>query len=269
MKELFSHPLHPGGLNTLTEARHGYFIYNKNDAVIGKCVAQYGEYAELEIALLASFVKPGDVVVEAGGNIGTHTVPLARMVGERGKVISFEAQRVLFQMLCANLALNSITNVFAYHHAVGQEDGVIYVPDIPYTEEANMGAYSIRKHKGKEPVPLVTLDAFLQRRHDERIALIVADVEKMEPELLKGARRIIREHQPIIYMECHNNTPEGEETLRLLHGWDYRVFRHVADNHNPANYAGRQEKLIATAAHNIIAVPPHRELECTQSLREI
>ena len=56
----------------------------------------------------ARSIQPGDVVIEVGANIGPHTVFLAQHVGPQGLVLAFEPQRILFQTLCANLALNSI-----------------------------------------------------------------------------------------------------------------------------------------------------------------
>lgn len=259
-------------VNQLCETRHGTFLYNKNDNTIGKTLAYYGEHAQVEIELLAQIVKPGDTVIEAGGNIGTHTVPLSRMVGNTGVVYSFEAQRILFQMLCANLALNDIRNVYAYNWAVGSRDGATHVPEIPYDSVTNMGGYSITQNRlGKESVPLVALDSFVKDKQIKRVALIMADIEKMEIDLLRGAMFTIRDHRPVIYMESHDGTPEGGECIRLLRAWGYRVWRHFAHTHNPNNFAGKTEMVMDKnyAAHNILAVPTQMNLECTKNLNEL
>jgi FkbM family methyltransferase len=47
-------------------------------------------------------------VLEVGANIGVFTVPLARFVHPGGRVIAFEPQRIMYQMLCGNLALNAV-----------------------------------------------------------------------------------------------------------------------------------------------------------------
>lgn len=46
-------------------------------------------------------------VVEVGANIGVHTVHRAGLVGERGAVLAFEPQPVVFQLLCANVATDA------------------------------------------------------------------------------------------------------------------------------------------------------------------
>jgi hypothetical protein len=61
--------------------KHGLFMYNRNDAFVGRGLDLYGEWCEFEIALMRLFIKPGDTVVDAGANIGTHTVAFATRSG--------------------------------------------------------------------------------------------------------------------------------------------------------------------------------------------
>ncbi|MBS0427266.1 MAG: FkbM family methyltransferase, partial [Proteobacteria bacterium] len=60
----------------LTEGRHGRFLTYANDLIIGRCMQLYGEWSEHEIWLYRQIVRPGDVIVEPGANIGTHSVYL-------------------------------------------------------------------------------------------------------------------------------------------------------------------------------------------------
>ncbi len=112
-----------GAVVRVRRCRHGPMAYLRQDAYVGRSLDLYGEYGEDEQAVLAQMVRPGDVVVEAGANLGTHTVPLARKVGPSGALIAFEPQRVVFQILCANVALNELTNVHAQNAAVGETPG--------------------------------------------------------------------------------------------------------------------------------------------------
>jgi len=89
-------------------------MYLANDKFIGRrSLDAYGEFCELELYLLRQIIKPGMTVVEAGANIGTHTVAFAKAVGATGRVLTFEPQRTVFHMLCGNLALNGLSNVQA------------------------------------------------------------------------------------------------------------------------------------------------------------
>ena len=42
-------------------------------------------------AALYSLLKPGDAFVDAGGNVGVHTLLAGTLVGESGQVVTFEA----------------------------------------------------------------------------------------------------------------------------------------------------------------------------------
>ena len=56
-----------------------------------------------------------------GSNIGTHTVPLAKHISNRGTLFSFEPQKIVFQMLCKNLEFNNLKNVETIQKAVSDK----------------------------------------------------------------------------------------------------------------------------------------------------
>lgn len=74
----------------LREWRYGVIAYNRNDQYIGRSRAAYGEYSQFEVEFLTAWLRPGDVVLEAGANIGPVIVPLARAVGPAGRVHAYE-----------------------------------------------------------------------------------------------------------------------------------------------------------------------------------
>lgn len=67
-----------------------------------------------EIAYLCSLVRAGDTVVEVGAGLGARTIPFARSVGSAGAVVAFEPDRLAFQNLLANAALNGLSNIFGH-----------------------------------------------------------------------------------------------------------------------------------------------------------
>lgn len=86
-----------------TATRHGTLRYPAQDPVIGRSLEAYGEWMEAELAACLSLLNQGDVVVEAGANVGMHAVPLARQV----KLHLFEGQETLRGLLAWNLAHNT------------------------------------------------------------------------------------------------------------------------------------------------------------------
>jgi len=195
--------------NLLTNAKYGMMLYNRHDLYIGKSLSVFGTWAEQEIELLKQFLVQGAVVIDVGANIGSHTLAFCRIVGEKGKVYSFEPQRLIYQTLVGNIALNSITNAYCYCQAVGKEMGTVHIPVLDVNAPYNFGAVSLvgssllKKTEATdyEVVPLVTLDSIdLPACH-----LIKADVEGMEIDVVLGAQETIKKYQPILFLECHDD----------------------------------------------------------------
>ena len=91
-----------------------------------------GAFERSTVRALQKLVIPGSVVFDIGANIGAHTLFLAQAAAPQGFVIAFEPQRLVYQTLCANMALNSITNVHCRPEALGNSSGTIIVPPLNY-----------------------------------------------------------------------------------------------------------------------------------------
>ena len=79
-------------VNLCHDFRYGKIMYNQLDQFIGKSLRLYGEYSQGEADIFEQIVKPGHIVVEAGANIGSHTIHLAQLAGDQGQVWAFEPQ---------------------------------------------------------------------------------------------------------------------------------------------------------------------------------
>ena len=231
----------PTGFNVARACRHGQMVFNVNDQYVGRSLELYGEYSEGEVALFRQIVRAGDVVVDAGANLGAHTVPLAQMVGPTGAVIAFEPQRVVFQTLCANLALNSLTNVMAQQAALGGEAGHIVVPNIDYGRIANFGGVALGQYDRGEKVPVVRLDDL----HLPRCRLIKIDVEGMEAEVLRGAGDTIARLMPILYLE-NDRKEKAAQLLRIVDSFGYLIHKHEPRLFNPENYLANGNNVFNT-----------------------
>jgi FkbM family methyltransferase len=223
------------GVNRLKTCRHGDMVFNVNDQHIGRSLDLYGEWAESELDLLGLFIKPGDVVIDVGANIGTHTVFFARRASTTGQVYAFEPQRIAFQNLCANLALNGLLNVRAFQAVVALESGsTIDVPPISYVVPGNYGGVSFATGAaaaGGEQVPVMSLDGL----GIDRCKLLKVDVEGMELEVLEGGSMLITEARPIIYVE-NNDAAKSPDLISWLIAHDYHLFWHVSPFFNPKNF---------------------------------
>jgi len=243
--------LDPNGFNEIRMCRTGPMLYNKNDIYAGGALRKYGEFSWLERELFEQIVHPGQVVVEAGANIGAHTVGLSKMVGPSGVVLAFEPLRIVFQTLCANLALNQCANVGAFHEALGASDGEILAPAPNPALRKNFGGFTLRGVSHGDKVRLRRLDSLdLAACHFLKI-----DVEGMEAEVLAGARNTILNCRPTLYLE--NDRPErSKELIELVFSLRYDVFWHLPPLFNPDNFAGDAENIFpGIASINMLCTP--------------
>lgn len=64
-----------------------------------------------EISLLKKHLKPGNTFVDAGANVGFYSLIASGLVGEKGRVVSVEADPYNASRLAANVELNHMKNV--------------------------------------------------------------------------------------------------------------------------------------------------------------
>lgn len=206
--------------NRLIEGKRGPMLILANDTILCPIIEKYGAFAEHEIEQLEQFLVPGDTVIDAGANIGALTVPMARRVGPSGRVFAFEPQRLVFQVLTANVALNSLSNVETVHAACGERGGWIDVPAFDGRDHS-VGSLSLAGQPSGEPVRLVAIDDYALGA----VRLIKADVEGMEIDVLRGARRTIARCRPILYLE-NEQSEKSAALIKEAEGMGYRLWWH-------------------------------------------
>ena len=250
--------------NVLVNTRHGMMLANRNDQYVGQSLIHYGEFSEGESHLFRQLVGPGDVVVEAGANIGAHTVMLSRLVGDAGRVLAYEPQRIVFQTLCANLGLTQCVNVHALQQGLGAARGEMSCPAVDPRASNNFGGLSLLPGGGGEAVAVTTLDAL----NLQQCRLLKADVEGMEREVLLGARETLARCRPVLYLE-NDRTAKSPDLIQLVMELGYRVWWHITPLFNPQNFAGNATNLFGNTVSINIFCQPKESAKVVEGLREI
>lgn len=226
-------------------------LYNATDPHVGRSLDLYGEYSELESALFTLVLQPSMVAIDAGANIGCFTVIMAQKVGPDGLIVAIEAQRSIFQTLCANVALNLLPNVETIYAAAGAEAGNIIVPQINYFDDGYFGDVELGEYEEGETVPIAVIDAMpLTACH-----LIKIDVEGMEGAAIEGAKETIRKFQPVLYVE-NDRKDKSKALVEQIMAADYRLFLHRPPLFNPNNFFGNTENVFGgMGSFNMICIP--------------
>jgi FkbM family methyltransferase len=171
----------------------------------------------------------------------------------------------MFQLLCANVALNDCVNIVTHQAAVGSEIGRVIVPLLDLTAKNNFGGLSLRDVTvsesmpiAAESVPIVTIDELkLDACHFLKI-----DVEGMECEVLRGALETIDRHRPGIYVE-NDRRERSRELIALLLGRRYRLYCHLT----PLSIVAKN-KFQGLSSMNMLCVPAEIQL-VVSGLREV
>lgn len=242
-----------GGYNRLRVCRHGLILYNRNDLYVGRSLDLYGEFSEGEVDTFRQLLRPGDAVIEVGANIGAHTLFLAKTVGVEGSVLAFEPQRIIYQTLCANMALNNILHVHCMHLAVGEKEGTIHVPYLDPNRTNNFGGLGLGTYTKGDLVRVVTLDSY----NIPRCRLIKVDVEGMEINVLKGAVETLKRTKAALYVE-NDRADRSDELIRFIDSIGYNMYWHEPPLYHRDNLLQNPENVFAgTISRNMLCL--HRD----------
>lgn len=239
--------------NATVHTRHGTMIYHRFDQYIGGSIDRYGEFSPDESDFLCSLVGPGSIVLDGGANIGALTLPLARAVGPLGKVLAVEPQEQTYYALCGNVSLNSLNNVKALRVALGRAPGHLKVPALDLLQPNNVGGLELGKFTVGEQVPVVRIDDLGL----PGLTLLKLDIEGGERAALAGAKRVIKQYQPVLYIEADRDeqTPGLVKDLRAL---GYQLFWHTPPLYRRHNWRGTEANAFGDIVSvNILGLPAH------------
>lgn len=177
---LTRHPL----VHSFTE-KSKLLIHKGMPAATGNLYCGLHEYYDM--SFLLHFLRPEDLFVDIGANIGSYTVLASAHVGAHS--FSFEPVPSTFSHLIQNIKLNQIEGkVTPLNIALGNQKG-----DINFTADYDAANHVATKDEQNViKVPVETLDAILKDQN--RPALLKIDVEGFETEVIKGASKTLENH---------------------------------------------------------------------------
>ena len=162
-----------------------------------------------EKILYLNHVKKGHTVFDIGANVGNFTILFSNIVGQKGKVFSFEAVPKTFEDLSKNVESLKTKNIILENLAVGDKQGNfnIYTPGNDSGQSSlkiqNIGSWKdcdIRK----VTCSMVTLDKYIKKNDIERLDFMKCDIEGAELLALKGMTKILKKHRPKLLFEVND-----------------------------------------------------------------
>lgn len=174
-----------------------------------------GEYEPETTQLLHRLAYPGWTVLDVGANAGYFSVVAAKLGGPRSRIVAFEPNPKLADMIVESIPLNPDLNIVLERAGCGDQADVMTLYLSPY--DRNSGLSTLRTDLFPDAttteVPVVRLDDYCIE-HDLRPDLLKIDVEGFEPQVLRGAGWIIDERVPS-WVVCEI-TPERDDPSGLI-----------------------------------------------------
>jgi len=217
--------------------KHGKFFVLTNDSGVSHALKTVGIYQPVVLKTCLSHISPGDTVIDLGANLGSFAVAFAKAVADNqncGMVYAFEPQRIIYQMLCANVFLNGLPNV--HTHNVGLSNSnrkakikTKYRGDFTYSDRMAFSQCTVSDDVGQD-IELRTLDSF----NLQDVALIKIDVELHELQCILGAIDTIKKWRPIIVIELPRNRPDqiiiADKVSAIISDLNYNISPIVRRN---------------------------------------
>lgn len=137
---------------------------------------------------LRKHLKPGDIVLDAGANVGYISAVAASYVGTSGEVHGFEPLLECYARLERLRDLNPQFHLVFNNVALGESEGFLPIAFNLQGDSRNATLVPGKKAAETRDVPVRRLDDYITRniKSAERIKIIKIDVEGFEYSLLKG-----------------------------------------------------------------------------------
>lgn len=194
--------------------------------VISEQLYTYGLFDEIVTGMVLRVVRQGDIVIDVGAHFGYFTLLCAHLVGESGRLVSFEPTPLTFSVLRKNTA--DVKHVSALNAAAGRQSGRQRISDFGVTYSAwNTLSGSSRmpgvlaEPKARVEVEVICLDDWCER---ESVwpDVIKIDAENFEAEVIGGLAETLSRCRPRVLMET--GSEQAIQAGHALLALDYHVL---------------------------------------------
>jgi len=174
------------------------------------------------------YIKQGDIVLDIGMNNGHHTLFISKIIGETGKIYSFEPIKRLVSQVEESVKINGIDNIKINNFALGNKE----IESLINIEENNLACASILE--AEENNSILEKEKIIIKKIDSldlpKIDFIKIDTEGYEWEVIKGANSLIEKDKPIMVFEFNPMSYNLEDKnasynfLEYLYNLGYRLY---------------------------------------------
>lgn len=180
-----------------------------------------------QVRFLSKLLKQDDYCIDIGANLGYFSIPLSRIVGNRGKVWSVEPVAIFRKVLEQNIKRFSLGNITVFPFALGAEDGKEILMGTPNVDGViRHGRTEVLENNQTEMAEVHT--AIMRKPKSlfgdlEKINFIKCDVEGYEIHIIPELLGIIEKFRPILEIEI-DPLENKKEIIKKMLPLSYEVF---------------------------------------------
>ncbi len=177
------------------------------------------------IKAMRSLLRPGDMFVDAGANIGVYTVFASRLVGDSGKVVAFEMMPDTAEILLRHIDRNACSNTQMFQQALSDHAGDVFTARVSAGKHGQASIIRSDFGEGFSEVKVIstTLDASLV--DGAAIRLIKMDLEGAEERAMTGAVEVLRRTHAVIFEDWTSPQQSTESGPRILRDLGFELRR--------------------------------------------
>ncbi len=201
-----------------------------------------GETNPHETKVIWKILKKGDIFLDIGAYRGWYALHAANIVGDKGKVIAFEPNPSVAEILQKNISINDFKNTSVEHIALSNTSGDqnFWVGEAEMLGSLKKEHLSINKQKSpkKLSVKTETLDSYYKRKKLHRVNMIKIDTEEADLQVIEGAKDTLKKYHPYLIVEVFGlsmNTDKKRkyEIIQYLAQLGYKTYEFYGEGLKP------------------------------------
>lgn len=185
--------------NVVVKTKAGKFLLPNLVEMISLDLFINGHYEKGLVNLLIDRIPQNAVFVDVGANIGSISIPIARLRPDV-KIVAVEASPWIFSVLKKNIELNGVSNITAINYAVYSESGKsmkMYAPKDLFGKGSLNAVFT----QDGEMVETITVDDIILKLNLSSIQFMKVDVEGFEASVFSGMTQIAAAGKPKVVFE--------------------------------------------------------------------
>lgn len=196
-----------------------------------KCTRD-GKNEPLLEKVLVSVLRDDEVVIDAGAQVGIVSVICSKLVGDTGRVFSFEPHPDNFRVLNEVIALNDCANIKAFNQGLSSKKGQLF-----FWEAISSGYSMLPDNKDDWPVDkdkifevsCNSIDSFISDIKLDHVDFLKIDVDGNDLDVLTSAQSLLMHETPpfIVFESSYHWKRFGvdlADALAILWDNNYRIY---------------------------------------------